>query len=569
MVAGHTTRAILVVGGIFLLWATPAFAKSQPGSVLRTLWELHPKVIIGTVAALLVQSVLIAALLFHSRRRWLAEDKLRLSEARYRGVVESQREMVCRYLEDTTLTFVNDAYCRYFGKNRGELIGVPFLSLIPESSHPTVHATIDQAIRNRTTVSQEHEILLPDGSTGWMFWEDHAIFDDSGNLQEMQGAGRDITKRKLAEEAHRQAEVRFTGVFRGSPTGICIIRQADGCILDVNPSWETLFGITRSEAVGRDPVALGLFENSGADQRFKAFLTEGRPLHGLEQKAVTPAGIHRWMSISTDLTVLAGEPCFIVMSKDITDRREVEETRENLAHASRLALLGELTASIAHEVNQPLGAILSNAETAEMLLELDEIPLREVRHILADIRRDDIRASETIKRVRGLVAGRQGEAISLELNEILSSVTRLVAHDLTRRAMLVTMDLLPGLPGVSGDRGQIEQVFLNLILNAMDASEATPAARRRLRLATRLVDDGWVEASVCDNGHGIPPETLPRVFDSFFSSKEHGMGLGLALSRSIVERHGGRISAENNTSGGATFRLWLPVYNKASRHEHD
>lgn len=522
--------------------------------------EKHPNITLSIAA--LFQSLMIGVLLIYGRRKHMAESALRISEERYRAIVESQREIICRYRADTTLTFVNDAYCRYFGKSREELLGCKFLSLMPEASHSEVYQSVRTMIENRGPISHEHEVILFDGKTAWMRWDDYPIYNDQEQIEEFQGIGRDISIRQQALEALRQSEERFSGIFRGSPTAISIIRQADGCLLDVNPSWERMYEIGREDAIGKTPVELGMFDRPDSGERFKEFMKSAKPLSGFEQLTRTPGGASRWMNVSTELVPLGGEPCFIVMSKNITEQREVEEIRKGLAQATRLAILGELAASIAHEVNQPLGAILSNAETAEILLEYPEPPLSEIRQILADIRRDDLRASETIKRVRSLITKGKYETSPLNLNIILLGVTRLIAHDVRRRGITVITQITPDLPEICGDRIQIEQVLLNLMLNAMDASDATPLPRRTLTLVTTRKSEGWVEVSVSDKGHGISPEMLPRVFESFFSSKANGMGLGLSLARSISEAHGGRITAENNASGGAIFRLILPVHNE-------
>jgi len=568
----------------FILMASPAFsaeetARESPapvasqaeqpfGTFAEKMFEKHPTLVLATALATFMQSAMITALVVYGRWRQNAADDLRLSEELYRTVVENQREMVCRYSSDTTLTFVNDAYCRFFGKSRDELLGVKFLSFVVESSRRDVLQTVKSMIENKRPVSHIHQVRLSEGGTAWMTWDDHPIFDADGKIEEFQGIGRDISTQREALEALRQSEERFSGIFRGSPTAISIIRQSDGYLLDVNPSWEKMYEISRENAVGRTPVELGMFDTPRADKRFKSFLKSAKPLLGFEQHTLTPSGANRWMNISTELVQLGGEPCFIVMSKNITEQHEAEETRKHLAQATRLATMGELAASIAHEVNQPLGAILSNAETAEILLELPEPPISEVRQILADIRRDDMRASETIKRVRALITTGECQMVPLDVNAALVGVTRLVAHDVRRRGVSVITQITPGLPQISGDRIQLEQILLNLMLNAMDACSGNPINRRTLTLSTSLKCEGWVEISVADNGHGIPADVLPRIFESFFSSKKNGMGLGLSLARSISEAHGGSISAENNSTGGAIFRLILPVYNENPNNEY-
>jgi signal transduction histidine kinase len=220
--------------------------------------------------------------------------------------------------------------------------------------------------------------------------------------------------------------------------------------------------------------------------------------------------------------------------------------------------MGELTASIAHEINQPLGAILSNADAAELLLEAGSGRLEEVRRILADIRKDDLRASQVIRRMRELLGKRPLERQPLDLNDVAAGVLQLLGADAARRGVALEIELAPGLPAVHGDRVHLQQVLLNLLLNGMEAMADTPASRRRLAVRT-VPDDTGVGIAVTDSGPGIPRERLPRLFDSFFTTKQDGMGLGLSIARSIVEAHGGRIWAQNRPEGGATFRFTVPT----------
>ena len=478
----------VVVSGLALFATVAAEADAHPAgptgledsrneggflAPIRQVWREHPSAVTAGVLAVAVQSVLITGLLIYRHRRMRAEQQLRVSEERYREVVESQTEMVCRYREDTTLTFVNEAYCRFFGKDRSELLGTRFLTLIPAEGHPAVMATIDRMLDGKQPISHEHEVIRPDGSVGWMQWDDYPIYGQHGELLELQGIGKDITERHRAMEELRQSEERFAGVFRGSPVAIAIVRQSDGRLVEVNPEWEKFFEISRKEAVGMTPVDLGLVSSRESDRRYREMLEAGEALRGLEQQVLLRNGTTRWMNLSSELIQLDGEPCFIVMSRDITEQREADESRRVIARSSRLALLGELTASIAHEVNQPLGAILSNAEAAEMLLAKGgEAALPEVRQILADIRRDDLRASEVITRVRALIGKREARMEPLDINDLLESSMRLVAHDVQRRGVAVGRDYALNLPAISGDRVQLEQVLLNLMLAGPPAGHA-------------------------------------------------------------------------------------------------
>jgi signal transduction histidine kinase len=240
---------------------------------------------------------------------------------------------------------------------------------------------------------------------------------------------------------------------------------------------------------------------------------------------------------------------------------EAEATRQRTeaAHAARLSAVGELTASIAHEINQPLGAILSNAEAAELFLDADPPRLDRVRQILADIRQEDLRASEVIREVRALARKEPPQVRLLSMNDVVRDVTSLVEADARRRGVTVELHLSNGLPPVSGDRVQLQQVLLNLCLNGLEAMGPAGPGGRRLQVRTHARRDGVVELAVADSGPGLGPDALPRLFESFFTTKPEGLGLGLSIARSIVDAHGGRIAAGNNAGPGATFRISLPA----------
>jgi signal transduction histidine kinase len=229
-----------------------------------------------------------------------------------------------------------------------------------------------------------------------------------------------------------------------------------------------------------------------------------------------------------------------------------------LAHAARMATAGQLTAAIAHEINQPLSAILSNAEAAELMLATEPPPVDEVRHILADIRSDDLRASEVIRHLRSLLGKHAPEMASLDFNALAADVLSLLQFEASRRGVVLDTDF-GELPPIHGDRVQLQQSLLNLILNGMDAMADTPEAQRRITVHTAVNGGGSVEVAVSDAGHGIPAARLPNIFDSFTTSKPDGMGLGLSIARAIVEAHGGKIHAENNPDKGATIRFTLPA----------
>jgi signal transduction histidine kinase len=238
---------------------------------------------------------------------------------------------------------------------------------------------------------------------------------------------------------------------------------------------------------------------------------------------------------------------------------ELQRNRDQLAHVTRLSTAGELTASVAHELNQPLGAILSNAEAAEMFLATDPPALDEVRDILADIRKDDQRASEVIRRMRKLLRKQELVPKSIEINEAVEEVLRLLANDASARKVVMKLERTGGLPRVWCDPVHFQQVVLNLVLNGMEAMAELPEEKREVVVRTGPANNGTVKVAVADYGPGIPVDRLPKLFEPFFTTKKEGMGMGLSIARTIVEAHHGQIWAENNSGVGATFYFTMPV----------
>lgn len=240
---------------------------------------------------------------------------------------------------------------------------------------------------------------------------------------------------------------------------------------------------------------------------------------------------------------------------------EAVQRGHELARAGRFAVIGELSASIAHEVRQPLGAILSNTGAAELLLEVGSTNTTELRAIMGDVRRDALRANEVILRLRALLEKHDVEHAPLNLHEALDEAVRLVEPEARRRGIRIGRDFAAADSVLLGDRIQLQQVLLNLAINAMDAMQEMPAARRVLEVSTRPLDHG-IELHVADSGHGITASDQDRLFESFFTTKERGMGLGLSIVRTIVEAHGGRVWVEPRVFG-CLFGVWLPQRHKA------
>jgi two-component system sensor kinase FixL len=252
----------------------------------------------------------------------------------------------------------------------------------------------------------------------------------------------------------------------------------------------------------------------------------------------------------------------VVQRRRIRREDETVKEQQRLAHLARVAIVGELSGGLAHELNQPLTSILSNAQAAQQALARDCVDLAEVREILADIVAEDKRAGELIGRIRTLLKRQDTVKQAIDMSDLLREVQSLVKSSLTSREVTLNATLAPALPEILGDRIQLQQVLLNLLLNACDAVKECEPADRHIELEARAEAEGHaLHVIVTDHGHGIVADGLEQVFDAFFTTKPEGLGLGLAICRQIVNAHGGRLWAAHNGEHGAAFHLTLPAAN--------
>jgi PAS domain S-box-containing protein len=293
-------------------------------------------------------------------------------------------------------------------------------------------------------------------------------------------------------------------------------------------------------------------------------LADGRELRS-EFRVCLPGSGTRWVAVNGKPEAAGGRPRTRVRGviRDVTRQRETQaemlELRRELAHSGRVSVLGQLASSLAHELSQPLGAILRNTEAAELLLRAPEPDLEELKAIVADIHRDDRRAGEVIDRLRALLKRRRLDLEPVSLTDVISDVTSLLRADAASRHVDIVWSAEPSLPVISGDRVHLSQVMMNLVINAMDAVMDRKPSERRVVVDVRRISGGSIELTVRDNGGGIPADSLARIFEPFFTTKAAGMGMGLSVCRTIVDAHGGTLTAENAPEGGAIFRVILPA----------
>jgi two-component system, LuxR family, sensor kinase FixL len=360
--------------------------------------------------------------------------------------------------------------------------------------------------------------------------------------------------RALQEQAHL-LEVVHDGI---------IVRNMDDVVAYWNQGAEQLYGWTRDQAVGKIshqllqtvfPVA---FEEL-KDDMLRTGRWEGEVLH-TRRDGIQLTVASRW-SLQRDHR---GNPvATIETNNDITARKQAEDalkhTQSELAHVSRVTTLGQLVASIAHEVNQPLAAIVANGEAGLRWLGQSTPKLEEARHAIERIIGEGLRASEVIKRLRSLSAKGAAEKSPVNINQIITDVLPLVQREALDHNVSLRFEAMPELPLAVGDRVQLQQVVLNLVMNAIEAMSDVTDRPRRVLIRTLLNEDDQVAVAVRDTGPGISPEDAGRLFNPFFSTKSYGMGMGLSICRSIVEGHDGRIWASQNADHGATLEFVLPA----------
>ena len=330
--------------------------------------------------------------------------------------------------------------------------------------------------------------------------------------------------------------------------------------------WRALFGFSETERLEFQKILLRVHpEDSDALHSVLERARSGYGVYDADFRVVLPSGEVRWVATRGRVEFDgAGKPAFArSVSHDITLQKKAEEETRNLqrelAHAGRVWMMGQLASALAHEINQPLGAILRNAEAAELFMQDESPDLDEVRAILADIRKDDQRAGNVIDRMRGMLKRRSVDKKPVDVGELVGDVAALVRSDATARHITLELTVADHLPPVLGDPVHLQQVLLNLIVNGMDALDELNRGDRWVRVSAKLDGPKTIVIAVSDSGPGVPADQLTHIFDPFFTTKPKGMGMGLAISRTIIEAHNGRLWVENQDQAGASFRFTLPI----------
>jgi len=442
----------------------------------------------------------------------------------------------------------------------------PTVEFVLQRTHPDdrarVQQTIDRAALERMGFDFEHRLLMPDGSVKYVHVVGHASKEDESGTPEFVGAITNITERKHTEEILRRSEAYLSEAQRLSHTGSWAGIAATG----EHTYWsEEAFRVLGFDPAGGPPRFEELQRRFHPDDRarttehFKRAIRE-KVDWDVSYRIVHPGGeIREIQSIGHPVFGPSGDVVEVVGTvMDVTERRRAEEDRQALAHANRITTMGQLTASIAHEVNQPIAAVVTNAQAALRWLNMQPPDPEEVRQALDRIVRNGKRAGDVIGRIRALVAKVAPRKDRLDINDTIREVIALTRSELHRTGTSLQTQLADGLPLVPGDRIQLQQVMLNLILNAVEAMSGSDEGSRELLISTEEDGANGVRIAVRDWGPGLKPESVDRLFDPFYTTKPDGMGMGLSICRSIIEAHGGRVWATTNAPQGAAFQFTLP-----------
>ena len=430
--------------------------------------------------------------------------------------------------------------------------------LHPEDRDSVLKA-VENSLRTGAEYESEYRLVLPNRQCRWMTGRGRVEFNSDGQPVRMRGVSLDITKRKQAEE-------QFRLVVEASPNAIVMV-NTEGRISLVNKQTEAVFGYAREELIGHTIEML-------VPERFRSlhighrdgYLCDAQPRFiGAERELLGRRKDGSEVPVEIGLNpIRTAQGLFVLASIiDITERKRAEleaaRHRNEMAHLSRVSTLGELSGSIAHELNLPLTAILSNAQAAQRVL-ANGADLAEVRNILSEIVSEDKRAGEVIRRLRLLLKKGQVQHQSLRINKVVRDVLKLIRSDLINQKINVDTRLARNLPMVIGDPVQLQQVLMNLVVNACDAMADRDRSERRLFIRTGIENgSSAVIVSVTDRGTGIPEKTMEQIFEPFFTTKTKGMGLGLSVCRTIIGAHRGKLWATNNPDCGATFHFSLPT----------
>lgn len=487
-----------------------------------------------------------------------ARAALAESEGRFRELAEVLPQTVFELDPEGRFLFANRTGLRRFGYEPQELDRLHVLDLFAAEDHERLKANFHRRLSGEQFPAQDYTAMMKDGGRFPVSIHSSPIIREDRAVG-LRGIVVDISDRKEWEETLRDSEQRYRTIIETAMDGVMVVDPFSR-IREVNEAYCRMTGYTRTELTRMGVADLDALEDF---ERVLSHIQKVRDIGSdrFETRHRRKDGALIDVEIATQvMDTHSGR--LVAFVRDITERKQAEhrikEHEMQLLHAGRLSTLGEMASGLAHELNQPLSAILSYGDACLRLLGAETPDEPRIRRNLKQAVMQAERAGQIIRRMRALAKRRQPSFTSVDLNETVANVVGLIRGELKQRRIGVSLEREDRLAWVSADPIHIEQVLLNLIRNAMDAMEDNEGVERRLTLRTAAVGDAHVQVEVSDTGAGLPPSHTTRVFEPFFTTKAEGLGIGLSISRSIVEMHGGVLEVRANPERGTTFSFRLP-----------
>jgi len=508
----------------------------------------------------------IQSILLDITERKRMEDALCESERKYRALYEGSRDGTATMDLTGTILHCNSVFRDMLGY-RGEEIA----QRTHQEITPPRWLTEEERILREQTYERgysdvyEKEYIREDGSVFPAEIRVYLNTDNEGHPVGTWALVRDITERKRAELALRASERNYREIFNAANEAILVHHPVTGQILDVNQTMLELYGYSYEEALQLNVADLSFGESPYSEQDALTWIRkadkEGSQL--FEWLSRNRKGETFWEEVNLKSAVIGGERRILAVVRDITERKKAEtQAQQHLAELTRAwhaKTLGEMASGLAHELNQPLCAILNYSNGCLRLSRKEHFSIETLRNSIDQIAAQAERAAGIIKRICGLIAKREPQRAALDLESILREAVHMLHSEAARHDVAMIPRLAPDLPMIKGDSVEIEQVALNLMRNAIEAMSDTDIRSCTLTISSSLLNDREVEVVVTDTGRGVSPDLSEKIFESFFTTKDEGLGIGLSLSRRIVEAHGGRLWVESGDGPGATFRFTLPI----------
>ncbi len=488
---------------------------------------------------------------------------LQSSEDRLRLVIDTIPAYAWSARPDGSLDFINQRFLEFTGRSMADILGLGWGSLVHPDDLTRYVGEWHAAVATGRPMESEARVRRMDGDYRWLLIRNVPLRSELGNIVNWYGTAIDIEERHRAEDALRRSEAYLAEAQRLSNTGSFGWSVSSGEIL-----WsEETSRIFQYDRTTKPTVELILQRVHPEDTVHVKQTIENASMNGKdfehEYRLVTPDNSVKYVHVvAHGFSGKSGRVEFVGAVMDVTERKRAEEAlreaQANLARVSRVTTIGELTVSLAHEVNQPIAAAVTDANTCLRWLTRDQPDLEEARAAASRIVKDATRAADIISRIRLQFKKGTLKRELLDVNEVIREMIALLRSEAMRYNISVRTDLAADLPQIMGDRVQLQQVTMNLIINSIDAMKEVDGTRE-IAIKSQRAENEQIQVSVSDTGIGLPPQQVDQIFNAFFTTKPHGTGMGLRISRSIIESHGGRLWAAGASGRGATFQFTLPV----------